>query len=761
MQFRSHQTGADSSPMGWSQERCLPCERNNLAPSGTPAITRRILLCALVLLGLTWGAMGTQRASATPSAAAATGGQKVGSLTCEVPGQLSQFVLHGTMPITPRAFDRSACPLKVYAPDGTPLNTQWELVAELQNWMIVEVRALVPANRWSGVQTFDVFDGETNSFGLGGFSFESLATVALPGQVVLNVLDQQGLVHSLDLSGLYPGDQLFRYGPNTLTVRRNFATAWGGLQVWFTLNADRRQVELIINWHNGGLPAQPDVYFTTATLDVPSGWSYTPLLPDPVVGSLTLVKPDLHILPQRMERSFRLILHPDDEAPLINLEGWAAGDWSRGGYMPQNIGLPDLSHTTIDLSVQKDVDYSLLASLSPTVPGDQPESPLWPAQGVRYGGMTSGTEIHHYEGVLPAVTAQPEGVLSLYVEQLRYASRQLGCIYEANGEPIRPDDYLNPDGSRPWDMYSNVFIGNTPKDSPFEFADTGPGNGVANYDPLTYAPIDNQHFVRRTKANKALTWLDNDPLARLYVQMDAVLTRMTFYEGKYGEIVPPAIPAEGLAWGRGEGWGADIMLTAYAIGTDEYRQRTANWYPAFFSALQQAQMPNGLFSAQDDGKVAEDPPYGDGTTAFYFAHRSNEQVILSLGLRSIQSVVGIKTGAELSLCAEAIWKFAWKDGTTGVLDRYPAGPIVGPRYATKAEVPVGLVDTIYADPYHVPGAFSLGTLSGANLLDMANMVTAYTGAADIFDAKAQFEAWGTSQIQNRAPALWLLQLLLP
>ena len=99
---------------------------------------------------------------------------------------------------------------------------------------------------------------------------------------------------------------------------------------------------------------------------------------DPVVGSLTLVKPDLHILPQRMERSFRLILHPDDETPLIDLEGWAIGNWSAGGYMPQNVGLPDMSHTTIDLSVQKDLDYSLLASNSPTIPGDTPESPLWP-----------------------------------------------------------------------------------------------------------------------------------------------------------------------------------------------------------------------------------------------------------------------------------------------------------------------------------------------------------------------------------------------
>ena len=686
---------------------------------------------------------------------------RISTLHCDVPGELDEFVLHATLPIPPRAFDRTGCPLKVYAPDGTPLNTQWELVAELQDWMVVELRALVEVNRWDGMQSFAVHDGETNDYRLDDFEPESLATVALADRIKLNLLDQQGNVHTQSLSGIFGGDQLFRYGPNTLTVRRTFDTEFGGFQMWFTVNADRRQIELVMNWHNGGLPAKPDVYFTTLTLDVPDGWSYTSVLPDPVVGSLTLVKPDLHILPQRMERSFRLILHPDDETPLIDLEGWAIGNWSAGGYMPQNVGLPDMSHTTIDLSVQKDLDYSLLASNSPTIPGDTPESPLWPAQGVRYGGMTSGTEIHQYEGVLPAVSGQADGILSLYVQQLRYGARQMGCIYEPNGDPIRPDDYLNSDGSRPWDMYSNVFIGNIPKDSPFEFADTGPGDGTANYDPLTYAPIDNQHLVRRTKANKALIWLTNDPLARQYCLMDAVLTRMTFYEGKGGEIAPPVVPAEGIAWGRGEAWGADVMAMAYATGTDEYRQRTAGWYQRFLDSLELAQMPNGLFSALDDGKVAEDPPFGDGTNAFYWAHRSNEQILLALALRAAQEVVGIDTRAPIQSSSEAIWAFAWKDGTTGVMDRYPAGPIDGPRYASKSEIPDGLTDTLYFDPYHVPGSFALGTLSGSNLLSMANMLTTYAGAADIFETKSKFESWGTDQIHNRAPALWLLQLALP
>lgn len=741
MQFRSATTGAGSPNVRSAIRRFL---------------NRGILLLACISAPTMGLLLATNSANATPTIT-----QQVGTLKCAVPGPLDRFVLHGTMAIAPRTFARNNCPLKVFAPDGTPLNTQWELVAELQDWMIVEVRAMVENNSWSGMQYFPVHDGETNDYSLDGFALESLATVVLENKVKLNLLDQLGQVHALSLSGINPNDELFRYGPNTLTVRRSFDTAFGGFQAWFTVNADRRQVELVINWHNGSLPAKPDVYFTTATLDVPAGWSHTPFLPDPTIGSQTLVKPDLHVLPQRMERSFRLVLHPDNEAPLVELEGWAVGDWTRGGYMPQNIGLPDLSHTVIDLSVQKDLDFSLLASNSPTLPGDIPVSHFWPAQGVKYGGMTSGTDIHHYEGVLPAVSAQSDGILSLYVEQLRYGSRQMGCIYEADGQPLRMDDYLNTDGSRPWDIYANVFLSSPPKDTPFDFADTGSGSGTANYDPSVYAPIDNQHMVRRTKANKALVWLTNDPLARQYCAMDAALARMTFYEGNGGEILPKTSTGLGIAWGRGEAWAADIIVTAYATGKSEYRQRTANWFPSFISALERTQMPNGLFSAMDDGKVADSPPYGDGTTADYWAHRSNEQILLAYALRGIQEVVGHNCGPAIASSSSAIWKFAWKDGTSGVLDRYPAGTINGPRFTSKSEIPSGLTDSVYFDPYHVPGAFAQGVLAGGNLLDMANMITTYAGASDIFDAKVLFESWGTDQIFNRAPALWILQNLLP
>ena len=85
-----------------------------------------------------------------------------------------------------------------------------------------------------------------------------------------------------------------------------------------------------------------------------------------------------------------------------------------------------------------------------------------------------------------------------------------------------------------------MYLTDTPSfDAPFFFSQTGPGVGSASYDPTTFDPIDLQHYVRRTKANKALVWLTNDPLARLYLRMDAELGRMTFHEGPGGRLEVP------------------------------------------------------------------------------------------------------------------------------------------------------------------------------------------------------------------------------
>jgi hypothetical protein len=566
------------------------------------------------------------------------------------------------------------------------------------------------------------------------------------------------VVHELAIAGIPRTSKFHRVGPVTVTVRRNFQTEYGGFQIWYTYNRNQHDIELIINWNNGTLPAKPDVYFRTLELDLKPGWSFTPLLPDPAVSPPFLVRADDHVLPQRMERSFRIIVHPSAQPPDLTCRGFAVGTWWYGGYMAQSIELPDLGHTTIDLSADRGTDYYLLMHNLPTSHGQQPVSFLWPAQGDRYGGMTSGFHIEQFPAVPLAVSGQPAGLQSLYVEQLRYASRHMSCIYRSDGEPIRLDDYLHSDGSAPWRIYNCVFLGNPVADAPFYFSRTGPGNGSSSYDPRVFDPIDCQHLVRRTKANKALAWLDNDPLARLYLTMDAEIGRMTFYEGNGGLLQVPATPGLGWDGGRAEAWVGDLMATAFAISNTEWRVRSYPWLTKFVDLLSAVQMPSGLFGAIGTGRIPETPPYGDGTTAHYYAHRSNEQVFLMLALRGIQEVTGMSLGPIIADAGLGLWRLAWKPNTSGVLDRYPAGPINGPRYVTSAEIPPGLTNSVPSDNYQVCTALGFAFDEGA---DMHSAIQAHAQASNLADALVTFEGWGLDDIANRANTLAILQKLLP
>lgn len=713
-------------------------------PSPAPAVLLALLLFAIPLAARS----GPERPVPVDTRAV-----EVGTLTSEIPAQ-REFVLHGTVPITPRPFDRLRCPLTVLAPDGTSLPTQWELVALLADFMIVEVRALVPG-QWSGRQTFRVIEGST-PLDFSRFDPSAVGLALGPGTVQLVVQNQSLALQPVSLSGMPRDLEFHRFGSNTITFPRVVRTDFGDVQVWFSLDAHSKEVELIINWHNGGLPARPDVYFHAATLLLPAGWTWTSLLPDPATGRYYLVRPGDHVLPQRMERSFRLVLHPDDVVPDLTRRGWAVGDWSNGGYLAQSLPLPNLDHVVVDLAPTKEDDYARLASTSPTLPGDPPVSFLWPAHGVQYGGMTSGFHIVQCPAVLAAVTGQPEGLLSLYVEQLRYASRQMGCIYEADGKPLELDDYLNSDGTTPWTIFNNVFGGSSspPDDRPFLFSQTGPGSGVASYDPLDFAPIDSQHLVRRTKANRALVWLDHDPLARQMLTMDSELSRMSYYEGPGGRLASPFPAGSGTSWGRAEAWVGDLMAATFAISDLRWRRRNAAWFVTYVDHLRVAQMSNGLFSAVNDGRIAEDPPYGDGQTAYYWVHRINEQVHLMYALRGVDRAVGLDTRDLVRECMRGIWQFAWKPGTQGPLDRYPAGPVGGARYTTRDEIPAGLTATVATDGYHVPSAMALGSLVSANTMPA---LLAYTATWTPAAARGVFESWGLDLIENRAVMLRVMQ----
>lgn len=686
--------------------------------------------------------------------------QSVGILRAELPQPGRILVVRGTVfvPGWTGPFDRFACPFKLVDPLGTELATQWEQVARMDDGMVVELLAPYQVAQ-AGWNEFDIVLAQ-NNVSFGRYRANALALIGVPNAVRLVIEDQNGLVQTYSLSGA-GGWDVHRIGVARTTLGTHVQTDFGNWHVWFTVDAWREQVNLTLNLHNGALPARPDLYFRSVRLEVPQGWTWNSQLPDPIVGNGYLIAPDNHVLPQRMERAFRLSIAPDGKPVYLAEEGWGVGDWSEGGYLAQSNALPILPNAGIDLVPDFLDAYQLLASNSPTVPGDPPTNPLWPAKGVLYGGMTGGIDIHQIPGVPLAMTGQRAGLLYYFVDQLRYGARHRSAIYEANGQVIELDDYANPDGSLPWVMFNSTFLGNPPMDQPFGFSTTGNGLGTSNYDPSAFDPIDSQHLVRRLNANRVLAWLANDPLAKLYLRGDAETARMTFYEGPGGRITEPnRLPAMGNGFGRGHAWAAEALLHAYATGDDAFRSRTASWFQRFMEVLDYAQMPNGLFSAVEDGKIAEDPPYGNGTQAFFAAHRSNEQIQLVHALRGIQKSVGLPSGGLIQSAGEGIWNFAWKPGFDGVLDRYPASPAGAfRRWAARDEIPAGLTNPVPNDGYHVGTVLTYALEEGA--VDVLGAVLAHTNQTTLSAARLQLEAWGTDNLANRAPLVRFAQRFFP
>jgi len=703
--------------------------------------------CSLFLAGLLSLPTAFSPSDTTSSPAA------VATITAEAPGHA--FVVRANLSLprgSMRPFQRGPSPLRILAPDGTPLVTQWEQVARTVDRTLVELSAYVP-NALNGRQCFPVVVGG-NPYHFDHYRAGPLTITHQLDGIVAAVVDAGGKTHRVSLSG--PSSDFHRRGPVVTTGYRHVASAVGGFHVWMTLEAHSRQVSMIVNWNAGELPARPDVFFRSLALELPPGWTWTPVLPDPAMDPAGgfLVAPSDHVLPQRMERSFRVIVHPVIAGALVQGEGFGVTGWRDGGYMAQDIRLPDLSHVAIDLQRKRLDDYDRLANVGATVAGEVPVSPLWPAAGVKYGGMTGGFDIDQYPEIPLAASGDRDGLLSLYVEQLRYASRQMGCIYEADGRPIALDDYLDANGSAPWNLFNNRFLGNPAKDAPFRFSLTGPGTGSAPYDPENFEPIDLQHYVRRTKANKALVWLANDPLARLYLRMDAELGRMTFHEGPGGRLQVPTATGLGTEMGRAEAWVADCMAHAWAVSDDAWRQRSVGWFVTFVDALRAAQMPSGLFSARDNGKVAVNPPFGDYTNAFYWVHRANEQIFLVLALRAIEESVGLDTRDLIRGAGLGMWRLAWKPGTDGPLERYPAGPIGGPRYTTRADIPPGLTDTVARDSYHVATLLAHTHEAGQH---MFQATLAYTQTSSLDDALTELEGRGVQYIQSWGNLMAVLQ----
>jgi len=422
---------------------------------------------------------------------------------------------------------------------------------------------------------------------------------------------------------------------------------WFGVHAYHTVWSGEKSISLDLRVHNGhsGLDKQDPVddplgkvYFRDLELWVPQGYEVQQQHDDPGFGPpydyqswtvYPLVKPDLdgkmHMMPSQGQFHRRLIVSKTgftaDAQSILQEEGRAfarRGPSPTGGelwswwnpqtarYFPARIRLPELDYlgsSNIAANISK--DYNAVKGLLAT--GAKGNFPLanfkmgfahpW---GAAYGGMTGGSEIYLYDGLLVAENGSAQGYKLAQATHRMYSDRMPDTLFNKDGGPTRLSQWVQQSANGPYfpAMFFQKLIGS--KD-PFGFSQASPmhvdyvtNQGLQpGYEATlaNFSPIDFQHLARYTRSAKVLAWLGNDQIARDDLRMQGEVFRMSYTflpnSANGAAIVSGALndlnsvngnPGEGFAFGRGEGWGIDCMNAVYSMADDAWRQEAQPWF---------------------------------------------------------------------------------------------------------------------------------------------------------------------------------------
>ncbi len=401
-------------------------------------------------------------------------------------------------------------------------------------------------------------------------------------------------------------------------------------------------------------------YFKSIELRVPKGWAVVPDVQDPCFGAPTLagdfaiyplVKAlpggKLHVMPSQASFHRRLALVDAGNVALAHSMlaqdglGFArrgtspdSGDdlfsfWNpkTPGYFPQRHAMPDLSYlgqSALQSKVNFEFENPRLA-LETGNPGTWPiEAPAlgWAHPwGVGYGGMTGGGEIHLYDGLKTLELGSAKSYRSFELTHRMYVERNPIVLYNKDGKPSALENWLIQGASSTYvDMFYFLRLlpnGGDPfgyNQAPqFQVTAVRQADKDPDYEPalLGYDPIDFQHYIRATRSAKVLAWLGNDELAKDDLKMSAEVFRLSYHEypnNAYGTAIQSGLraainavnanPDVGFNFGRGEAWGIDCALSAYALGTSEERNVWRPWFAKISDTIAKGQSScNGFVQA--------------------------------------------------------------------------------------------------------------------------------------------------------------------
>ena len=464
--------------------------------------------------------------------------------------------------------------------------------------------------------------------------------------------------------------------------------------------------------------------------------------------------------------------------------------WNRNTarYFPQSSQLPSLDHVGLgNLRAAVNGNYQHLKERleQGNSDGQYPvESSVlgWGhPYGVAYGGMTGGSEVWMTEGMDTIASRSVKGIAYYRALHRMQMDRMPHAMFRIDGEPTSVDDWLTPGAEgEEYVPFEHFIVPVLKDDDPFGF-DQAPqfqiqhvvGAGLQpDYYSLhtRYDPYDYQHHVRFTRGAKALVWLSNDSIAKDDLRMAAEMFNLSYHQynnGYYGGTQGSGLrgnleyvalhPGKGLPFGRGESWGLDCAIAAFASSPPEWRDKKRPWFDLVLGMLNDGQAScSGFIQSQVVPKFLN---------ARYHARQGIEQSITENMLRGMyRTVYEGADPARAALTADVleaslyafISKMAWFPGESGPWSHTAVGPldIWEPIWCTWTDLPSDGYTPVYENYQNWSSfAYAYELTQDSSFLDKAAQEI---GGGDLL---TKLEQGGMNNIENKAALLALMQRL--
>ena len=478
--------------------------------------------------------------------------------------------------------------------------------------------------------------------------------------------------------------------------------------------------------------------------------------------------------------------------PVMGHDYWSW--WNRGTarYFPQRYVLPSLAHVGIPaLRSELQGNYGQLRNLLENGGSTNGEYPVvsgvlgWGhPYGVSYGGMTSGNEIFMVDGVTTAEAASTAGYQWYVAQHRMHTDRQPSALYDIDGEPTSVERWLVENASAdfvPFYCYLTPFLGGSYPD-PFGFA-AAPRfqiNYVQSHglqpdyegEHLGFDPHDLQHLIRYTRSAKVLGWLGNDSVAKDDLRMQAEDFNLSYHQFRndsFGGTQSSGLrmnqnfvasnPHKGCSFGRGEAWGLDCAVAAYAFAQQGWRVAKRPWLrqvlrlvsdgqgscTGFVQAFVSDKAVNGLYRARQliEQSITENALQGLRETVFRNFDSANSDLAAEVLIDSLYGFVG---------------EMSWFPGQNGPWRYTGIGPlnVALPIWCSRSQMPGNAWTAGDIETYQDWASFAYGYELTGDPLFLEKALEQLDFYPNLLNGLTNE---GTENIENRAALLALVQHL--